>query len=153
MGQSYIVETLEQEVVALPTASTRFEGVTRYGQIAFEVELTEGRRSYRVTMDGQDFEFSLPASAASRHFAFDPRRRAFTKLLPSLRIELTEHTDLTPLVEALQATGVNAFESLGFAFIDLPEDLHPVDALAVVSDLEMGYSATVRLPMPQIYLQ
>ena len=34
---------------------------------------------------------------------------------------------------ALGATGITVFESLGFAIVELPEELHPADAVARVS--------------------
>ena len=145
-ADSIIVETRDQVVLAVPATGTRFSGVTPWGHIALEVEQSESSRTHRVTMAGREFELETPADAPESHLAFDPRRRAFTTLLPSLRVELTGQTDLAPLADALGATGVTRFEPLGFAFIDLPEGLHPIEALEIIENLQSGYSATVRLP-------
>lgn len=149
-SESLIANTRDQPVLVMPSSETRFDGVTSYGAIALEVEDGQSHRIFRVTLDGEDYETKLPATTSNFHLAFDPKRRTFTRLLPSLRIELTEGANLTLLLESLQAAGITKFEPLGFAFVDLPEDLHPMDALAIIENLDGDYSATLRLPMPPI---
>ena len=50
----------------------------------------------------------------------------------------------------LGATGITVFESLGFAFVELPEELHPADAVARVSGTLGPSVASVRLRGPPL---
>ena len=148
-----MVETRDQQVLALHPSEASYQGESIHGHIQFEMRETASHRQHRVFLDGEEFMLEVPASAPPTHLAFDPRRREFTRLLPSIRLELTEHTDLGAVLDAVQAIGVTEFAPLGFALVDLPADLHPVDALIIIAELEGDYQANVRLPMPPIDLR
>ena len=143
-------QTREWPVLALPAQPARFDEATEYGRVQLEIDESATHRIYDVTLDGRRYELVLPINAPPRYLAFDPRHRAFTVLLPSIRVALDADTDLAPLAEAVRATRISAFEPLGFAFIDLPKELHPLDAVAIIEGLEREYSATVRLPVLKI---
>ena len=145
-----IVDSRDQQVFALPDSNLKFAGNSAYGHLQCETIVTDSRQIHRLLLDGVEFTLDVPMQASPGHLAFDPKRREFTRLLPSIRIELHENTDLEPVIEALQAASVTEFAPLGFAFVDLPEDLHPVDALAIIAALDGDYEAHVRLPMPPI---
>jgi len=82
--------------------------------------------------------------------AFDPLRRTFVALLPSIRVELKECMRIEAVAAEVRATGVTVLESLGFAIVDLPEDVHPADAVASVSNAFGWGVASVRLRGPRI---
>ncbi len=153
LASAQLVETRDREVLALRTSVAGFEGTSAYGNIRVDVHYTGSHLQYLVTLDGEVFTRQVPRGAPRAHLAFDPKPRRFTRLLPSLRVDLIDDTDILALTEAVRATGVTPFAALGFAFVDLPEDLHPVDALAIIADLDGDYHANVRLPMPPIDLR
>ena len=71
-------------------------------------------------------------------------------LLPSIRVELVEGLRIEAVAAELGATGITVFESLGFAFVELPEELHPADAVARVSSTVDPNVASVRLRGPPL---
>jgi len=108
------------------------------------------QRHHVVTMDGETYRAAVPLDGPRSWIVFDPSRRSFASLLPSIRIELKPGMQPEAVVQALGAVGVNVFESLGFAVVDLPEDLHPADAVARVRELPGQPDAAVRLRRPPI---
>lgn len=149
-ARAQLVESLDAQVLALPAGASGITATSDRGHIALDTQVTATHRIHRVRLGDEEFTLQVPLGAPPRHVAFDPTSRRFTRLLPSLRIELEPDTDLGMLREALGATDVTMFEPLGFAFVALPEDMHPLDALDIIDSLEHDYQATVRLPMPAI---
>lgn len=119
------------------------------GFFASSVE-TATRRIYVVEFDGETYRAATPLDGSRSRIVFDPARRAFAPLLPSIRVELNSGVQLDAVSEALGATGVTVFESLGFAIVDLPAELHPAEAAARVRGLPGQPEATVRLRRPRI---
>lgn len=111
---------------------------------------TASRQTIVVSFEGETFTAALPLDGRRTWLAFDPARRAFAALSGSLRIELNEGVDLDAVADAVGATGIAVFESLGFAIVGLPEDLHPAEAVSRVRDLPGRPDAAVRLRAPQI---
>ncbi|MDE0451773.1 MAG: hypothetical protein OXI90_08390 [Gammaproteobacteria bacterium] len=107
-------------------------------------------RIHVVEFEGQTFKAATPLDGSRSWIAFDPDRRAFASLLPSIRIELEPRPHLDAIASELGATGVTVFDSLGFAIIDLPGDLHPAEAVARVRNLPGEPRAAVRLRGPRI---
>ena len=111
---------------------------------------TDFRRIHVVTFEGETFRAAAPLDGPRSWIVFDPDRRRFASLLPSIRIELKAGPRLDAVAAELGATGVTVFDALGFAIVDLPEDLHPADAVARVRDLPGHPDARVRLRGPRI---
>ena len=108
------------------------------------------RRIHIVTFEGETYRAATPLDGPRSWVAFDPDRRAFASLLPSIRVELDSDLQLDAVAAEVGATGVTVFESLGFAILDLPGDLHPADAVARVQALTGQPDASVRLRGPRI---
>ena len=108
------------------------------------------QRIHVVQVGGQTYRAATPLDGPRSRILFDPARRAFASLLPSIRLELAGGADAEAVGEALGATRVTVFERLGFAVIDLPHDLHPADAVDQARALPGRPEASVRLRSPPI---
>ena len=103
------------------------------------------RRVHVVELDGETYRAATPIDGPRSRIVFDPARRTFASLLPSIRVELDGVVNADAVSAELDATRVTVFESLGFAIMELPDDVHPVDAVRRVRNLPGTPSATVRL--------
>ena len=111
---------------------------------------TASRRTLVVSLEGETFRAAAPLDGPGSLLVFDPARRAFAELSPSIRIELGEGLDIDAAAAAVGATGIDVFESLGFAILTLPRGLHPADAVSLVRNLPGRPRAAVRLRAPRI---
>lgn len=101
-------------------------------------------------MDGEIYRAATPLDGPRSRIVFDPDRRTFGSLLPSIRLELGADVDADAIGEALGALRVTEFASLGFAVLDLPGDVHPADAVAQVRRMPGRPEASVRLRGPRL---
>ena len=111
---------------------------------------TATQRIHVVTFEGETFTAATPLDGPWSRIVFDPARLSFVPLLPSIRVELRDGVQIEAVAAEVGATGITVFESLGFAFVDLPEELHPADAVARVSNVLGQPGASVRLRGPRI---
>lgn len=146
-----MVEAEGRDLVVLPSRggpADTLEAVSgRFAAQSFEAG---SRRIHLVTFEGDTFKAETPLDGPRSWIAFDPERRAFASLLPSIRVELEPGLQLDAIASEVGATGVTVFESLGFAIIDLPRDLHPAEAAERVRGLSEQPDAAVRLRGPRI---
>ena len=91
---------------------------------------------------------ATPLEGPASRIAFDPSRRTFAPLLPSIRVELDNEAQLESITELVGATRAVFFEKLGFAIIDLPETLHPLQAISRLESVSGLSRATIRLRGP-----
>ena len=146
-----MVEAEGRDLVVLPPrgdAGDTLETVS--GRFAAQSLESGSRRIHLVTFEGDTFKAETPLDGPRSWIAFDPERRAFASLLPSIRVELEPGLQLDAIASEVGATGVTVFESLGFAIVDLPRDLHPADAVEGVRGLPGQPDAAVRLRGPRI---
>ena len=126
-----VVTAEGRNLVVLPS----FAGASGTAQLAsggltaqsFE---TPTQRIHAVSLDGDTYRAATPLAGPRSRIVFDPVRQAFAPLLPSIRVELDGGVRLDAVEAALGAVGVTVFESLGFAIVELPADLHPAEAVA-----------------------
>ena len=146
-----IVQAEGRNLVALPSYAGSAD-VLKTASAGFAAQSFEAaeRRIHVVTYEGETFRAATPLEGPRSWIAFDPDRRAFASLLPSIRVELDAGLELDAVATEVGATGVTVFESLGFAIFDLPEDLHPADAVARAQALPGQADAAVRLRGPRI---
>ena len=111
---------------------------------------TASQRIHVVSLGGDTYRAATPLDGPWSRIAFDPGRRNFARLLPSIRVELNANVRLYEVEAALGAVRVTVFESLRFAIVDLPEDLHPAEAVERVRALPGQPDAAVRLMRPGI---
>ena len=121
------------------TAATELPG------FAAQSHEVDRQRVHVVELDGETYRAATPIDGPRSRIVFDPARRKFASLLPSIRVELDGVVNTDAVSAELDATRVTVFESLGFAILELPDDVHPVDAVRRVRNLSGGPTATVRL--------
>lgn len=150
-GALPMVEAEGRNLVVLPARGGPADALeTVSGRFAAQSFESGSRRIHFVTFEGDTFKAETPLDGPRSWIAFDPERRAFASLLPSIRVELEPGMQLDAIASEIGATGVTVFESLGFAIVDLPRDLHPADAAERVRGLPGQPDAAVRLRGPRI---
>ena len=150
---NFVVGTAQnREVVVLPSAAATAQLATASGPMLAQSFETDSARIHTVTFEGETFRASTPMEGPASRIVFDPAQRKFVALLPSIRVELDDFSGLDSIADSLGAVRATPFESLGFAFIDLPEALHPVEAIEMLGRLPEVGEASLRLRGPQIYL-
>ena len=145
-----VVVTEGRELVSLPSAGAFVSVQLASGGFAAQSFETPSQRIHVVTFDGKTYRAATPLEGPRSRLVFDPARRAFASLLPSIRIELDGGVRPDTVAEMLGAVGATVFESLGFAIVDLPGEMHPADAVEQVRRLTGRPDAAVRLRGPRI---
>ena len=139
-----------REVVVLPTGqasgTVRRERGTVYGY-AFE---SGGRRVHMIEFEGEVFRAATPLEGPASRIAFDPSRRTFVPLLPSIRVEAESRDRLDAAAKMLGSANPVYFDQLGFGIIDLPADLHPLEAIERLNTVSGGPRASIRLRRPPL---
>lgn len=134
-----------RDVLVLATAPDATRVDSAFGQLAARSYDTASRRVHVVRFGGRAYRATTPLRGGGSRIVFDPRRRRFVALLPSLRVELAGGVPLQAIAETLGAVRVTRFESLDFAVVHLPEELHPAEALARLNRGFEPVSASLRL--------
>ena len=149
-GREFIVMPAYASGASEPAGLVRAAAGAFAEPIAVEVRETISHRIHVVSIDGQTWQASAPLHGPRSWVVFDPARRRFESLLPSIRVELGGGTTPQAVARSVGATGIEVFESLGFAIVILPGNLHPADALARIRTLPGEPEATARLRRPRI---
>jgi len=135
---------------AAPTATLSGEPQETAAAVTVETFDTASHRVHVVSVAGKTYKAAAPLEGPRRWLAFDPARRAFAELLPSIRVELGSGVDPKAVAEAVDAVGIEVFDGLAFAIVKLPAHLHPVDAAARIEALPGQPEAALRLRRPRI---
>lgn len=144
-GDFVLAAAQGREVVVLPTeqasGSVRQERGTVYGY-AFE---SGDRRVHVIEFEGEVFRAATPLEGPASRIAFDPSRRTFVPLLPSIRVEVESQERLDAVAKLFGSTNSVYFDRLGFGIVDLPEDLHPLKAVERLKTVSGPARASIRL--------
>ena len=147
----FVIGTAQnREVVVLPAANASTQLATASGPMFAQSFETSSARIHSVSFEGETFRASTPLDGPLSRLVFDPGQRRFVALLPSVRVELSDFSQLISIADSLGAINATPFESLGFAFIELPEALHPVEAIEMLGGRPEVGEATLRLRGPRI---
>lgn len=140
-----------RQVIVLASGNSSPESAAHSSR-TFDVQSfeTATRRKHIVTFNGRTYRVSTPLEGPWSLVVFDTDRRKFASLLPSIRVELEGGVDLNSIAKTLDARDVTVFDSLGFAFVDLPEGVHPADAVDRVHNLNGQPRAAMRLRRPRV---
>ncbi len=149
-GGYLVAPTQGREVVVLPTAEASGQVQPALGPINGYSFETGSQRVHVIHFEGETFRAATPLEGPSSRIAFDPSRRTFAPLLPSIRVELDSEAQLESIKKLTGATKAVFFETLGFAVVDLPETLHPLQAIKRLESLSGQPRATIRLRKPPI---
>lgn len=140
----------DHKVLVLPTAGDSLDVSIDSRALHVRHHESANRRMHVVVFEGETFSASTPIEGPWSRIAFDPSRRAFVQLLPSIRVETRDKTQLELIVRELGAINVTMFDSLALAVIDLPDDMHPAEAVARVQAMPGRPRATIRLRAPRV---
>ena len=149
-GDFTVAATQGREVVVLPTSQA--SGTVRPGRdtVIGYAYLSGERRVHVIEFEGEVFRAATPLEGPASRIAFDPSRRTFVPLLPSIRVEAASKAQLEDIAERLGAGKSVYFDQLGFGFVDLPDDLHPLEAIARLETVRGGPTANIRLRRPPL---
>ncbi len=153
IANNFIIGTAQNREVIVPLAANASAQLTTSAGPMFAQSAETGSvRMHTVSFGGETFRASTPLEGPASRIAFDPAQRRFVALLPSIRVEMNDFSRLDAIVDNLGATGATPFESLGFAVIELPEALHPAEAIEMLGSLPEAGEASLRLRGPRIRL-
>lgn len=139
-----------REVLVLPDVTVSPDAPSERAPIAVRTWETAERRYHEVEFEGETFTASTPLRGPRSRIVFDPARRTFSTLLPSVRVELEQGVRTEAIAAVVDATRITVFEALGFAIVDLPADVHPAEAISRLQRLPGPPRATLRLSAPPI---
>ena len=151
-NDAWVAVAPDRQVLVLPAAAESPGPMPAPDGRPFSARTHEanGMRVHVVEFGGETFRAVTPLEGPYSRIVFDPSRRAFAQLLPSVRVEFPGGAQLEAIARALGATNVTVFDRLGFAFLELPANLHPVEAVARVEALPGSPGATVRMRPPKL---
>lgn len=122
-------------------------GQLRSASGAVQVRSYEARkhRVHEVTLEGRTYRAATPLDGPASRIAFDVSRRGFAMLLPSIRVECASHEEAASIGKLARATRTRFLDRLGFAILELPNTVHPAEAVAKVNAELGGEKASVRI--------
>ena len=139
-----------REVIVLPSSAVLGYAQSQAGLVTGSSYETRSLRVHVVHCAGGIYRAATPLQGPYSRIAFDPMRRSFARLLPSIRVELSSERQLESAKSALGAEKADFFGKLGFAIIYLPDAVHPLDAIAELAEGPGRHKATIRLSGPRI---
>ena len=145
-----VAATQGREVAVMPSARSTGKARTASGWINGQSHETGSQRVHVVYFEGRTYRASTPLRGPASRIAFDPSRRKFARLLPSIRVEIDNAQQLESAKQALGASKADYFEKLGFAILHLPDELHPVEAMERLRKVPGRPRGSIRLPRPPI---
>lgn len=134
----------------LPSSAVSGHAQSQAGLVTGSSYETRSLRVHVVHCAGAIYRAATPLEGPYSRIAFDPMRRSFMRLLPSIRVELSSERQLESAKSALGAEKADFFAKLGFAIIYLPDTVHPLDAIADLAEGPGRHKATIRLSGPRI---
>ena len=149
-GDFTVAATQGREVVVLPASQA--SGSERPGRdtvLGYAYESGD-RRVHVIEFEGEAFRVATPLEGPASRIAFDPSQRTFVPLLPTIRVEVESQAQLEDIAERLGAGKSVYFDTLGFGLVDLPGDLHPLQAIARLETAPGRPRANVRLRRPPL---
>lgn len=149
-GQFRVAMAQGREVVVLPSAGAAGRRASQWGPISASSYETRSQRVHVVQFEGKTFRAVTPLEGPSSRIVFDPSRRRFVRLLSSIRVELQTRSQAELVARLTGATRVAFLDKLGFAIADLPDSVHPLDAIARLESAPAALKATIRLRRPPI---
>ena len=149
---AWVAAAPDREVLVLPATeeSPGLAPAPDARPLSVRTQVAGGLLVHTVAFGGETFRAVTPLDGPHSRIVFDPARRAFEQLLPSIRVESPSSAQLEAIARELGATDVTVFDGLGFAFVALPASLHPVEAVARVGAMPGSPSAAVRLRAPRL---
>ncbi len=115
-------------VAVLPARTMPETALNAIDGLAVEVLSEGGNLVYQAEYQGRTHRAYARLDGRSKRLAFNPRRRRFEEVAPSLLVGLAAHQSLDAVVEAAGALSAKAYPALGLALLRLPMDVNPAAA-------------------------
>ncbi len=142
----------EGRVIVMPGGMSTMQGAMVDG-VNVSVEVEGGYRVYRAVFRGETHVAHVALEGPPRHMAFDPAQARFREVLPSLLVELDDHSRLDEVVEAAGGVSGKSYEQLGFAIVQLSDAMNPGEAAqtlrghAAVTGVQVQLGRPLRVPL------
>ena len=142
----------EGRVIVMPGGTSTIQGAMVDG-VSVSVEVRGEYRVYRAVFRGETHIAQVALEGPPRHMAFDPGQARFRDVLPSLLVELDDHSRLEEVVEAVGGDSGKSYEQLGFAIVQLSGATNPGEAAqtlrdhAAVTGVQVQLSRPLRVPL------
>ena len=120
-GRVHVVDSGDNEILAMPTTPLSAQSVRG---VTVEVSTEDGFQVYRASYQGRTYTVRSLIDGPPRQFAFDPRARRFTELVPLVRVRLKDAAALSDVAAAAGAIRQWHYPALGWAFLRLPADVN-----------------------------
>lgn len=149
-GALRMMATQGRAVLVMP--ASRASGTVRSTSGAIHGRSHEqgARRIHEVSFRGRTYRAATPLEGASSRIVFDPGRRRFVPMLSSIRVEAASQAQVDAIAERTGATRTTFVAKLGVAFIELPESLHPVEAIERLATVPGNPKGSIRLRRPPV---
>ena len=148
-----IVKTLSAKKLPLfviPAAASLIPGTYNMEGVTLVIEKIEDNVKLEAFLENdKTVEQWISDTDPYARFVFNPEKNDFERLTNSIRIELDDYDKLDELVEDTEAENGRAFPQLGYAIIQLPETVHPVEYIESVQTREGVQSVTVEVEKPR----
>lgn len=149
-GDFTVASAQGREVVVMPTEQASGGARPRQGPVNGYSYDDGDRRVHVIEFEGEVFRAATPLEGPASRIAFDPSRRTFVPLLPSIRVEAESRYRLDAAAKLLGSANPVYFDQLGFGIIDLPADLHPLKAIERLNTVSGQARASIRLRRPPL---
>ena len=146
-AQVLSVSSEEGRVIVMPGGPSTVPGTMLDG-VNVSVGVEGGFRIYRAIFRGETHVAHVALDGPAQYMAFDPAQARFRELLPSLLVELDDHSRLNDVVEAIGGLSGKSYEQLGFAIVRLPETVNPGDAAQALQGHAAVAAVQVQLDRP-----
>jgi len=139
-------------VIVMPGGLSTVQGAVVNG-VNLSVGLEGDFRVYRAVFRGETHVAHVALEGPPRHMAFDPAQARFREVLPSLLVELDDHSRLSEVVEAVGGVSGKSYEQLGFAIVQLSDTANPGEAArtlqrhGAVTAVQVQLSRPLRVPL------
>lgn len=150
VGAMLLAQSQGRDVVVLPEAKSSDSVRSAFGPIHARSVETRTRRIHTVSFGGRSYRAATPLEGPASRVAFDPARRKFVAVLSSIRVEVTDAAQVRAIARATGASGTTHIARLGIAFIELPESLHPVEAIERLKAVPGEPQGSIRLRRPPV---
>ncbi|MCY3626757.1 MAG: hypothetical protein F4039_02795 [Gammaproteobacteria bacterium] len=135
---------------AIPATASLIPGTYSMDGITLIIEKIEENIKLKAFLENEEtVEQWISDTDPYARFVFNPEKKDFERLTNSIRIELEDYDKLDELVEDTEAESGRAFPQLGYAIIQLPETVHPVEYIEKIQTREGVQSVTVEVEKPR----
>ena len=151
-AQVLSVTSDDGRAVVMPGGLSTMQG-TMVDGVNLSVGVEGDFRVYRAVFRGETYVARVALESPSPHMAFDPAEARFREVLPSLLVELEDHSRLDELVQAVGGVSGKSYEQLGFVIVQLPDTANPGEAAqtlqshGAVTAVQVQLSRPLRVPL------